>query len=169
MVFNKNNKGVVDKVFVYVFSIIIIGFAGFLVTKFVIAFTDDTEDRFQAEFYEKFEKDFNGVYKTYGAEKVNKYKVNDDVKFVCFIPSVDCIDSIEDISSEINNYDLDSLMTLINAGDNIIMYDEDDVMNSKNIGVFNPDNNCFCAKPNLGRFDLIFENRKNQVYISGSE
>lgn len=161
-----NNKAVVDKVFVMVFSIIIVGFAGFLVMKFVISFSDDTDLRLQNEFYEKLEHDYNLVYKTYGAEKVLKYKVHSDVKYVCFVSNKQCINDLEYIEDEITNFDLETLSTLVEANDNIVMYDDTDVMNSYNIGEYSSNDGCFCVKPIRGSFDLILENSRNQVYIN---
>lgn len=160
-----NKKAVVDKVFVYVFSVIIIGFAGFMVTSFVLNFSDDTDLRLQTEFYEKLEKDYTLIYRSYGSEKVLKYKVHPDVNYVCFVPNAQCLNNIEYISSDIENYDTSTLIDLINAGDNVVMYDNIDFMNSYKIGSYTSNNECFCVKPVLGRFDLIIENVKNNVYI----
>jgi len=161
-----NKKGVVDKVFVYIFSIVIIAFCGFLVTKFVYTFMNDVDTKINQEFYEKVEKDYTTVYRTQGSEKTLKYKVHEDVEYVCFLPNLNCIDKVDDILKSVENYDNVSLSKMIESGKNIITYDKNDIINSRKINTYTSDKGCFCIKPKLGKFELTFENRRNKVVIN---
>jgi len=161
-----NKKAVVDKVFIYIFSIVIIVFCGFLVSKFIFTFTNDVDSKINLEFYKKLEKDYTTVYRTYGAEKVLKYKVHQDVEYVCFLPKLGCINKVDNILTDITNYDNITLSKLIESGENIVVYDKRDIMDSSKINSYTSDEDCFCIKPKLGKFELIFENRRNKVVIN---
>ena len=159
-------KAVVDKVFIYISSIIIVVFCGFLVSKFVFTFSKDVDSKVNIEFFEKLEKDYLGVYRTYGDEKVLKYKVHTDVELVCLVPSKDCLDKVDaGLSANITNYDLSQLEDLVETGDNVVLYDADDVMISKKIGDYTSLDGCFCVKPKQNKFDLLFQNIRNKVVI----
>lgn len=166
---NKNNKASVDMVFVYIFSIIIIVFAGFLVSKFIFNFTEDTDLRHQTKFYENFKKDFDNVYRNYGSEKTLNYYLTTDVTYVCFISNKNCISSI-DLSGNISNFNTDNVLQLYESGSNIIIFDRNDIISSNNIGDFSASNNgCLCVKTNNMRIELLMENLKNKVYLDKIE
>lgn len=164
----KQNKAQVNQVFVYVFSIIIIVFAGFLVIKFVSTFTKDTDTRLEHAFYNQFEEDFYTVYTSYGSEKVYSYKVSTYVKLVCFMSSNSSIINLEeDLENEVANVGLDALYTLYDSGVRIVMFDQDTIINKHNPDKpFNVKGGSFCMIPKNNKFTLLFENIKNQVHIS---
>ncbi len=166
----KQKKAQFDQVFVYLFSIIVIVFAGFLVTKFVKGFFDDTDKIMENEFYEKFEKDFETVYGTYGSEKIYKYKVNGNIEYVCFVSASNCIADmavVTEVSAELED---EITMMFTDTNVNIMMFDKDNILNSRNTKKFIVDTEntgqCLCIKPNNGYFELIFENIDNKVHIA---
>ncbi len=161
----RNKKGLVDKVFVFSFSLIIIVFVGYLATKFIISFTGSAKEKEYIDFYNKIEKDYNSVYTTYGSEKIFQYYVNSKVKHICFISSNECIKELDTVLLNVKNYDYDSLKMIYESGNNIVLYGNDDILGSKKIGKFNEEGKCFCIIPKSGIFKLYFENQKNKIII----
>lgn len=156
-------KAQVNQIFVYIMSIIIVLFIGFLVTKFIFTFTADAKERVSYKVYDELETDYQDIFRTYGSEKVLDYKVPSEVKFICFIANIKSIQNL-DILSDAMKSDLNQ--TLI-AGDNVAIFDSSNLLkSSKNIGSFNIDSGSFCIEPNNGYFKILFENRRNKVYIS---
>lgn len=162
-------KAQINQVFVYIFSIIIILFAGFLVSKFIFTFSDDVEKRAESKFYTDFEQNYYAVYTTYGSEKIFNYKVSSDVEYVCFIQKSDCIASLN-IYDNVANIDSSTITALYDAGDRILMFDKDDIINSNKPKYgFELNQGCICIKPNAGRFELIMSNIRNKVYIQENQ
>lgn len=163
----KDNKAQVNQVFVYVFSIIIIVFAGFLVIKFISSFTNSADQRAEHAFYSQFEEDFYTVYTSYGSEKVYDYRVSSYVELVCFISTNSSIKNLEDDLKLIQNEGLDTIYTLYDSGARIIMFNEDTIINKHNPEKpFDVKGGSFCMKPRNNKFTLLFENIKNKVHIS---
>ena len=158
----KNNKANIQQVFVYLLSIIMILFVGFLVTKFIITFQNDVDTRSQVKLYSSLEDDFKKVYTTYGSEKYLEYRLPTDITLVCFIVNAGCIDSLSEISLDSKK----SLKTIVNTGDNVIQLDSAGVVNSRDIGNFYVTSGCKCIKPNNNIIKIIMENKKNKVFIS---
>lgn len=155
---NKNAQ--VNQIFVYIMSIIIVLFIGFLVTKFVFTFSSDAQNRASYAIYDTLKTDYKDIYQTYGSEKVLKYKISSDVNEICFISDTNSIDNLE-LDSSVK----EDMKLITESGDNIIIL-SDGIKNSDNIGKFNIDSGSFCITPNNGYFTLVFENRRNSVYIS---
>lgn len=153
-------KAQINTAFIYLLSIILIAFAGFLVTKFIFTFSDDVESRASNKIYSSLERDFTSVYRTYGSEKSYEYVVSSDTKNICFVERIPCIDSLD-----ILNTSKEELKIVVGAGDNTAVFDENGIISSKNIGNFKIDSGCFCVKPNNKVFSLLYENRRNEVYI----
>jgi len=158
----KNKKSQTNQFFVYILSIIIILFVGFLVVKFIIAFTGDTEKAQNSKIYNDLEKDFKTVYTTYGAEKVLKYRLSSNVKQICFISKSNCINSLTNLTSDQRN---DSKI-IFSSGNNVILFGEETIINSQNIGNFEVGGNgCLCLEIKNNLFSIIMENNRNEVYI----
>ncbi len=157
----KTKKAQLNQVFVYIMSAIIIVFVGFLVTKFVIAFTSDAEDRITYEIFNEIKIDYDDIYKTYGSEKVLSYKVPSNVDLICFVSKSSCIDNLTELNTDMKT----DLSLTFDAGDNIVIFDGAGIKATDNFGSFESGKGCFCIKPNNGFFELIFENKRNVVYI----
>ena len=95
-----NNKAQVNQIFVYIMSIIIVLFIGFLVTKFVFTFSSDAQNRASYAIYDTLKTDYKDIYQTYGSEKVLKYKISSDVNEICFISDVNSIDNLVAVFSK---------------------------------------------------------------------
>ncbi len=159
----KNKKSQVNKVFVYLLSIILILFVGFLVVKFVTTFGGIVNSQADSKIYSKLEKDYSKVYTSYGSEEIFKYRVSSNVELICFVNK---INNCEIVKTNISTSAYENLNISINSNENIALFDKDDILNSKSIGNFNIVNDCLCIKPKNGLFSIILENRKNKVWIS---
>lgn len=157
-----NKKAQTNKVFVYLLSIIIILFVGFLVTKFIMTFSSNIEGRAETVIYDNLRDDYKTVYRTYGAEKFYNYKLSSQSEYICFINSIDCIGSIP----ELNDASKENLNISVKSGHNVALFTKDDIINSQNIGKFQVANGCLCIKPIQGKISLIFRNEQNKVIIS---
>ena len=164
-------KAQVDQIFIYTFSIIMILFAGFLVTKFITSFDSDVEKQAENKFYNKFNADFYTVYTGYGSEKIFEYKISNEVTHVCFIKNVDCLTS-PPLNSNLENIDeliKADIETIFSAGDNLMMLDKTGVISSKKsekVFYIESGDSCLCIEPDNGRFEMVYSNLKNKVYIS---
>jgi hypothetical protein len=155
----KEKKSQINQIFVYLVSILIIAFVGFLVMKFIGAFSSDTSKRIDYKLYDYVEKDFKSIYSNYGSEKIFTYRISDSVSNVCFFNNnEDCLNSIN------NNEEIKNQIKIISEnGDTIAIFDKkNQIINSKNIGPFTA---CFCVKPNNNIIKIIMENNKNKVFI----
>ena len=166
---NKNNKAQVNKVFVYLSSMLLIIFVGFLVIKFIYHFEGSVDTKIQSKIYSNIEKDYNVVLKDYGSEKVVKYRLPENVKYICFISDLKCFNHLT--KQQLNTtYDgNESLNAIFNAGDNIALFSKDDIINSGNIGEFIIKDFCQCIQPNNNFINLVIENIDNKVHISKLE
>lgn len=163
-----NKKAQTNQIFVYILSIFIVLFAGFIVTKFIFTFSSDVENKQDIDFLNDIKSDFQTVYTTYGKESVKKYKISSDVEFVCFASSNSCINELKlpelkNISDNVyENFNL-----TFNAGDNLAMFSEDSILFSENVGDLVVENDgCICINSSNNLINLVFENRKNTVYLN---
>ena len=158
-------KGQVNQVFIYLVSIIIVVFIGFLVTKFISTFSGDVETRLDSKIYESLKTDYGEVYRTFGSEEVNDYRLSGDVRLACFVNRVDqrCLDDVN--SYDDINYDPENFNLTVEGGDNVILFDKNGIGGSTNIGSFIVENNCLCISPVNRKLSLVFENKNNDVYI----
>ncbi|MDA3856383.1 MAG: hypothetical protein PF569_09060 [Candidatus Woesearchaeota archaeon] len=164
--FSKSKKGDVSQVFIYVFSIIIVVFASFMVISFVSSFLSSSEKYENSKFYQDFEKHFYSVYTTIGSEKVYKYAVSTKVELVCFVSDRDSISSID--MTGISNEDNSILETLYDGGSRIALFDVNTIINTHapEYEFEAGESGAYCIKPRAGIFSLIYENRRGTVYIS---
>ena len=160
-----NKKSQLNQVFIYLASIILVLFVGFLVSKFVFTFSGDTQSRAESKIYDTLEKDFITVYRTYGSEKVLEYRIPTNVKSICFVKKQSCINSL-DILDNISSSSKEELNLTVEGGDNVAVFDDSGILSSYYIGDFNvKGDGCFCVRPKNNRFGLVIENLKNIVYI----
>lgn len=158
-------KGQINRVFMYIFSIIVIVFAAYLVGNFVFTFSSDTDERAQIEFYKTLERDYDSVYRSFGSQKIYDYRLSNSITQVCFVAQNTCTSSLSlpenNLYSEIN--------TIVSTGDNVILLERDNIDSSRSIGEFNfPDSQsqCQCINLSNSRFSLIMENSNNEVIFN---
>lgn len=158
-------KAQINKMFVYILSIIMVLFIGFLVVKFISAFTSDTKDIVTNKFYEQIEKDYKTVLTTYGAEKIMTYRFKEEVKAVCFAnsrcdfdnsASINVLDNLSDSARE-------ELKFSVESGDNVVLFDDVGLLDSRNIGTFEIGQNCQCFAPKQNMIEIVMENQRSKV------
>jgi len=159
----KNKKAVINQIFVYIMSTIVVVFVGFLVVKFIIAFTADSEDVILEKFYTTLENDIKQVSSRYGSEELYDYKITQKVVNVCFIPDSSCSQSL------ITPNDLPIESTEIQAlsqNSNFLIFDKEGIISTRILKEYNSVPECFCIKTDFGKFSLLIENKKNKIWIS---
>lgn len=159
----KNKKAVINQVFVYIMSIIAILFVGFLVTKFIIAFGNDSKDIIGENFFTTLQNDLEQVASRYNSEEVLEYKINGEVVRMCFISKTSCVSNLPvDLPIEISE------LEILSENSNLLFFDKDTVTSQRKILDFESTQSggCFCITPNNNRFNLLIENRKNNLYVS---
>lgn len=157
-----SRRGDVQQVFVYLFSIIIISFAGFLVVQFIGVFTEDVDSRTDIVFFDRVSSAYDGVAKEWNSEKLETFRVTDNTEYACFMePSCD---------TSTLPVDADTLDTVIEGEDNIALFSSNEnLIQSGSIGSFQTQDDCFCIdSENItnNRFELFIENRRNDVHIN---
>ncbi len=152
--FLKIKKGDVSVVFIYVVSIIIIAFTGFLVIKFIISFSNISEDSTITVFYDKFSESYNKIKVKYGGMEGKKFKLLNKITKVCLI------EDTKECNSEV-------LKSLDNTA-NIVLYENENIYDTKKIGNFKLLNSkCLCKNlTDSKKIEVIFENKKNKVYLT---
>ena len=163
-------KAQVSKVFVFATSLIIIGFVVLLAGKFIGSFSGDVETKIDVDFLRDIGEDYTKTLKSYSSEREGKYQLTNNVNLICFMPksgvsSETCVSEVESsIQTNVTNYDEKSLWTMVNNGDNVILFSKNDVLYQKHLGDYKVDK-CFCIKPNRGIIKLFFQNIKHEVHI----
>jgi hypothetical protein len=161
-----NKKAVINQIFVYLMSTIAILFVGFLVTKFIVAFTADSKDVIEDKFFSGLEQDVSKIASRYGSEEILDYKLNQEIKNVCFVPNSACAaDLVATNKLPIQENEI----TLLAENANFLIFKEDGISSDKTINQYSSEsagNTCFCIQPNNGKFTLLIENKKNKVWIS---
>lgn len=154
-----NKKADVSQVFVYLFSIIIISFAGFLVIKFVGVFSSDVDSRTDIIFFENIDKAYTKIATNWNSESIEELRVTNDVESVCFVEP-NCDPTTLQVSS-------DAIRTIIEGGDNVAVFSSDSTLiGSHKIGSFQIENDCSCFEPKQNLIELFIENDRNTVKIS---
>lgn len=153
-------KGQINQVFVYLLSIIIIVFAGFLVTKFIFSFGENVETYTNQVVFDSFKESFSEVYYNYGSEKSQDFTVTSEVKKICLIANIEEITSLSLESS------LQTDLKLIgNSGPFIVLLDDSNqIINSETIN--QKFTGTFCKVPQSNKFSLQFENYRGEIFIS---
>lgn len=155
-------KADVSQVFVYLFSIIIITFAGFLVVKFIGVFSSDVDSRTNIVFFDNLEATYNQVAKNWNSEKLQTLKLTNDVEYVCFVEST-CNPST--LSPPLSS--TTSISEIIEGGDNILLFSSpENLIQTGKIGPFQVENDCTCMETQQNRIEIFVVNERNQVSIS---
>jgi hypothetical protein len=160
-------KGQINKVFVYLLSVIMILFVGFLVSQFIFTFQDDVKADVINRIYETIERDQEAVYQSYGSERTFDYRVPDRFKTVCFVSDVDACFSAGGPDLNVEEPIPETLEEIIRAGgENSVMFSEtNSVLSSRQLQQFETSDGCFCTVPTGNRFTLTYENRRNTLWI----
>lgn len=158
----KTKKAAINQVFVYIMSTIVILFVGYLVVKFTVAFSSDSQTVIEDKFYSGLENDIRRVASRYGSEELYNYKITSQITNLCFVSEKSCTNSLSNLPLE------PSEIELLAENSNFLIFDKDGIIAERKINSFKSDSNngCFCVKPNNGNFKLLVENRKNTVFIS---
>jgi hypothetical protein len=161
-----NKKAVINQVFVYIMSTIAIIFVGFLVTKFIIAFTADSKGVIEDKFFTGLENDIKQVASRYASEGIINYKLGSEITNVCFVSKPACAASILTFANNLNIEPNE--ITIISETSNLLIFNKDGISSDKSLTEYNSDvdSGCFCIKPKNNKFKLLIENRKNKVWIS---
>ncbi len=156
-----NNKAQINQIFVYILSVIIILFIGFIVVKFISGFSDAPNELQLEKTFDNIKDDYDEIYVNYGDEISTSYKTANQINYVCFIQKEECIDNLDELSDT----QKESLKTVFKAGDNIIQFDSNDIVASDNLNKFFVKEECMCAQTRANSIRIIIENRKNDIWI----
>lgn len=161
-----NKKADVSQVFIYISSVVVIGFVGFLVVSFVSSFLNDTNKTQENIFVKEFESSLNEIYKKYNSEDIVEYRVPSSITFICILDGTLQPSGVQFPSDMIN--DSENLLFLHSSDENIGVFDENGLISSKKFETpFEIDLNkgFICIEPINNRFEIFFENRKNEVFV----
>lgn len=155
-------KAQTNQIFVYIVSVIVIVFAGFLVTTFISNFLQDTDTAQEVKFIDQLKADHQSVYIQYDSEKSFTYSIPQRITNVCFITTT-CDTNTLDVDDNLKP----SLETIKTSQDNFVTIDEVGISSSAFIGEFKIEQtpNCFCIKPQNRRITIFFQNIRNEVFI----
>ncbi|MEC8339829.1 MAG: hypothetical protein VXZ40_04330, partial [Nanoarchaeota archaeon] len=78
-------KAEINMIFVYITSIVLIGFVGYLVVGFIGSLSEDTQNAQQQKFFDEFTVIFNQVYQSFNSEKVQEFYFPNSITFVCIL------------------------------------------------------------------------------------
>ncbi len=157
-----NKKAQVNQIFIYILSIIIIVFVGFLVTKFIVYFIGAQDDTQKVRIYDDLQEDYDAVYKNFGSERPVEYRLSEEVEYICFSETAQCIDNLNELSDS----QKEEFKATISTNQNIAQFDTNMIINANDIGEFETQDGCFCIKPEKNKINLFIENRRNTVWIS---
>lgn len=156
-----SSKAQINQIFVYILSIILIVFAGFLVAKFLFSFDEDLDEYTNQAFFDILKDEFSYVYQSVGSERTLELRVTPDIELVCFIDSsTNCLSSLAldtTLQQDINS--------LIDVEDNVFLInDVKQVMRSNSltkdfIG-------CFCTNTTGNLINIKLENYRREIYIN---
>lgn len=156
-----NKKAALNQVFVFLLSIIIVVFIGFLVTQFISTFTADTEQSQNARFYNEFEQVYTSVYTQWGSEKPFSFALSGNTEFVCFIQT-DC-----SVQGDLSESQFSDLRATTQSNDNVVLLTSNGIESSQRIGEepFRVQGGCSCYKVSDKRLEVVIRNDRNEVII----
>lgn len=166
----KAKKAEINMVFVYITSIVLIGFVGYLVVGFIGSLSEDTQNAQQQKFFDEFTVIFNQVYQSFNSEKVQEFYFPNSITFVCILdenPNTN-ISAIKFPDTMIN--DSQGLEFVYQSGENLAIFGENGLISSENIPeefTLNSQNTgVLCFTPVNNIYSLYFENKRNDIFIS---
>lgn len=157
-----NSKAAINQVFVYLLSIIMIAFIGFLVINFISTFLSDAEGSINNKFYNEFEQVYDSVFKEWGSERTYSFTLSSQVDKVCLIQTT-CNGANTGLVSD--DPRLSDLQTIQATGNDVVLLSASGIMSSQEIGDLNVDGGCSCYDLIDRRLELTFTNLRNEVYV----
>lgn len=163
----KSRNAVMNNVFVYLVSIIVVVFCGFLVTNFILNFTSDSSTATQNKIIESIKEDFKQVYIKYGAENTKTYRLPKNIEYVCFVQKNCDVSLTDGFPSTFTSNQKSNLQSVIDGNNNVAVFDKSSLITSTNIGEINvkPSSGCLCIEQKNNKLNLIYSNERNKVYI----
>jgi hypothetical protein len=160
----KNKKSEVNQIFTYVLSIIIIGFCGFLVVKFLGGFLGSVDTNKNIEFYEKLKSEYVLTLKDRGSEKIFNSKISSEISNVCFMSDIQnetCLYEKNQILSK------EEIKTILETNHNIFIFSEDSLLKTLDIGniQFTKPVDCECFKNINNKISFYFVNNRGKIFI----
>lgn len=170
----KSKKAEINMVFVYITSIVIIGFVGYLVVGFIGSFGEDTNRAQEQKFFNEFTTVFNQVYKSFNSEKVQEFYFPNSITFVCILDGNPLTNTSQVTFPQTMTNDLENLEFLYESGENLAIFGENGLISSFNIeedfiiehSSSSEPEGILCFTPVNNRQSLFFENRRNEIIIS---
>lgn len=167
-------KSDVNRIFLFLLSIMVVVFAGFLVIKFISSFTNTQSSATDITFIKDLNSVYNDVYKNYGGEQLFSNRVSSKIKVICFIPenrneSKDN-EAIKLLNESVKRFSENNFKTLLTTDSNIFIYSKNDLISDERIGKFYTKNEkTLCIEPKNRMIDIYIENLKNKVYLQKKE
>lgn len=158
-------------VFVYVSSIVIIAFVGYLVIGFIGNLGEDTKAAQEQKFFNEFTTVFNQVYTSFNSEKVQEFYFPQTITFVCILDGNVNTDTSSIIFPNSMQEDSENLQFVFESEENLAIFDKNGLIQSANIEqeftIFDTTNEgVLCFEPINQRYSLFFENKRNEILIS---
>jgi hypothetical protein len=168
-----SKKADINMVFVYVTSIVIIAFVGYLVVGFIGNLGSDVADAQEQQFFNDFRSVFLPVYQSFNSEKVQEFKFPKKITLVCIFDSTNSdVSQVTFPDTMIN--DSENLKFLIENNENLAIFDKNGLIQSSSIeqeftiehlDTTQP-GGILCFEPINQRQSLFLENRRNDIVIS---
>ena len=152
-----HKKAEVNKIFVFLFSTLIIGFVSILVVQFTSNFVGTVDKRATIDFTNNLKDAYSKVLSDYNSEESVTLKIPSKVQTVCFV-QLKCTElpKVPLTKTEFKN--------LRQAEQNILLFGRQKLEHSFKLREFKTDENCFCIKDKT-QINLIIENRQNEIFI----
>ena len=80
-----DSKGQVNQIFIFVFSVLIVAFGGFLVVSFVGALNNDVGERVLEDTLSQFKLDYTSIRNEFNSEALHTYKIPGSVETITFV------------------------------------------------------------------------------------
>jgi hypothetical protein len=161
-----DKKAEINQIFVYLVSIIVIIFVGFLVIKFISAFVSDIDTKENIQIYDDLKKDFVKISQNYGGESVKDYNLASEVKLVCFRSVNSNNNCLKEkyVQIPISQEEMNSL---IETKSDFFVFTQNGILGAKPIGDYAIKGGlkCICTKPKRGSIKVAIENFRNDLII----
>lgn len=166
----KAKKAEINMVFVYITSIVLIGFVGYLVVGFIGSLSEDTQNAQQQKFFDEFTVIFNQVYQSFNSEKVQEFYFPNSITFVCILDENPNTNTSSIIFPETMINDNEGLEFVFESSENLAIFSENGLISSENIPeeftIVSENEGILCFTPVNNIYSLYFENKRNDIFIS---
>lgn len=146
-----NKKAQVNQIFIFVFTILIIVFCGFVVLKFVGALNNDVGDRITKDLLLKIEIDILSIQNEFNSEGLHTYKIPGKVQTISFLTPA-CSLNLSYKSSFESSYHI------------VLLDDTNQVLDFLEIPEFGITNGCLEIS-DKETISLAFKNNRNKITI----